>query len=244
VTVFAKNRERLLAGEIARTLFAEVLAHARSRDPLSTEHFSVDGTDDLGVGQPQELQTQTVAQRFPCPPHLRPSDNSAWPRATQVRRRGLGSGIIRGWETNYASSGEKSKAMAERQSVTDRSLEELRAKYLAARQAFREGQKSFAALVAGYKDMPAALNTKLDHIAVAGPATVAISPPPAGPPWAQPATPPPKQIITGEEWPAIEGYIKALSELRRLQEKAERLYAALPELDRQLGSQYRSPLEP
>jgi hypothetical protein len=131
-----------------------------------------------------------------------------------------------------------------RQSVTDRSLEELRAKYLAARQAFKEGQKSFAALVTGYKDMPAALNTKLDHIEVAGPATVAISPPQAGPPWAQPATPPPKQIITGEEWPAIEGYIKALSELRRLQEKAQRLYAALPELDRQLGSQYRSPLEP
>jgi hypothetical protein len=42
VTAFAKNRERLLAGEIARTLFAEVLAHAGSRDPLSTEHFSVD----------------------------------------------------------------------------------------------------------------------------------------------------------------------------------------------------------
>ena len=44
VTVFTKNRERLLAGEVAKTLFAEVLAQARSRDLLSTEHFSVDGT--------------------------------------------------------------------------------------------------------------------------------------------------------------------------------------------------------
>ncbi len=134
--------------------------------------------------------------------------------------------------------------MAETQSVMDRSVEELRARYLAARQAFKESQKKFAALVAGYKDMPAALNTRLDSIEIAGPATVAINPPPAGPPWAQPATPPPKQIITGKEWPAIEGYIKALSELRHLQDEAQRLYAALPELDRQLGSQYRSPLEP
>src|SRR6266436_4088873 len=35
VTVFTKNRERLLAGEVAQTLFAEVLAQARSRDLLS-----------------------------------------------------------------------------------------------------------------------------------------------------------------------------------------------------------------
>src|ERR1700732_3151324 len=44
VTVFTKNRERLLAAEIAKTLFAEVLAQARGRGLLSTEHFTVDGT--------------------------------------------------------------------------------------------------------------------------------------------------------------------------------------------------------
>jgi hypothetical protein len=44
VTVFTKNRERLLAAEIAKTLFAEVLAQAPSCDLLSTEHFTVDGT--------------------------------------------------------------------------------------------------------------------------------------------------------------------------------------------------------
>jgi transposase len=44
VTVFTKNRERLLAAEIAQTLFAEVLAQARSCDLLSTEHFTIDGT--------------------------------------------------------------------------------------------------------------------------------------------------------------------------------------------------------
>jgi transposase len=44
VTVFTKNRERLLAAGVADTLFAEVLAQARSRALLSSEHFTVDGT--------------------------------------------------------------------------------------------------------------------------------------------------------------------------------------------------------
>src|SRR5258708_25022453 len=41
-TVFTKNRERLLRAEVAQTLFAEVLAQARSRSLRSTEHFPVD----------------------------------------------------------------------------------------------------------------------------------------------------------------------------------------------------------
>jgi transposase len=44
VTVFTKNRERLLAAGVADTLFAEVLAQARTEGLLSTEHFTVDGT--------------------------------------------------------------------------------------------------------------------------------------------------------------------------------------------------------
>jgi hypothetical protein len=44
VTVFTKNRERLLAAGVANILFAEVLAQARSRALLSSEHFTVDGT--------------------------------------------------------------------------------------------------------------------------------------------------------------------------------------------------------
>jgi transposase len=43
-TVYSKNRDRLLAGEIAENLFREVLAQARGADLLSDEHFSVDGT--------------------------------------------------------------------------------------------------------------------------------------------------------------------------------------------------------
>jgi transposase len=43
-TVFCKNRDRLLAGDVAQRFLDEVLAHARLRDLLSDDHFSVDGT--------------------------------------------------------------------------------------------------------------------------------------------------------------------------------------------------------
>src|ERR1700689_2833511 len=43
-TVFSKNRDRLLSGEIAAKFFAQVLDQARANDLLSDEHFSVDGT--------------------------------------------------------------------------------------------------------------------------------------------------------------------------------------------------------
>src|SRR5215813_3748518 len=43
-TVFTKNRERLLRGEIARAFFERVVAQARERGLLSHEHFTVDGT--------------------------------------------------------------------------------------------------------------------------------------------------------------------------------------------------------
>lgn len=42
--MFSKNRERLLAGEVAEGLFAAVLAQARAQGLLSDEHFTVDGT--------------------------------------------------------------------------------------------------------------------------------------------------------------------------------------------------------
>jgi transposase len=44
VTVFTKNRERLLQGEIAAKFLAAVLARPRVNALLSDEHFSVDGT--------------------------------------------------------------------------------------------------------------------------------------------------------------------------------------------------------
>ncbi len=43
-TVFSKNRDRLLEGDIARAFFERVLCHARAQSILSDEHFTVDGT--------------------------------------------------------------------------------------------------------------------------------------------------------------------------------------------------------
>jgi len=43
-TVFSKNRDRLLHGEIAEKFFIQVLKQARDQHWLSDEHFSVDGT--------------------------------------------------------------------------------------------------------------------------------------------------------------------------------------------------------
>jgi transposase len=43
-TVFTKNRERLMRGEVAERLFEAVLAQARAKELLSEEHFTVDGT--------------------------------------------------------------------------------------------------------------------------------------------------------------------------------------------------------
>ena len=43
-TVFTKNRDRLLEGEIAAAFFERVLAQARKNHLLSDEHFTVDGT--------------------------------------------------------------------------------------------------------------------------------------------------------------------------------------------------------
>ncbi len=43
-TVFSKNRDRLLEGDVAEAFFDQVLAEARGQDLLSDEHFTVDGT--------------------------------------------------------------------------------------------------------------------------------------------------------------------------------------------------------
>ena len=43
-TVFSKNRERLMRGDIAQAFFEAVLSQAREKNLLSDEHFTVDGT--------------------------------------------------------------------------------------------------------------------------------------------------------------------------------------------------------
>src|ERR1700684_4376283 len=43
-SVFSKNRDRLLDGEIAAKFLSALLAQPRVKKLLSSEHFSVDGT--------------------------------------------------------------------------------------------------------------------------------------------------------------------------------------------------------
>jgi pimeloyl-ACP methyl ester carboxylesterase len=44
VTVFTKNRNRLLEGDVAREFLSQVINQAREKSLTSDEHFTVDGT--------------------------------------------------------------------------------------------------------------------------------------------------------------------------------------------------------
>src|SRR6202521_834502 len=44
VTVFTKNRDRLLGGDVAREFLCEVVKQAQEKNLTSDEHFTVDGT--------------------------------------------------------------------------------------------------------------------------------------------------------------------------------------------------------
>jgi transposase len=63
-TTFTKNRDRLLAGEIASRLLATVLAQPKVKALLSSEHFSVDGT---------------LLEAWASPKSFRPKDGSGPP---------------------------------------------------------------------------------------------------------------------------------------------------------------------
>src|SRR5215831_17422731 len=43
-TVFTKNRDRLLEGDVAREFLSEVVKQAQAKGLTSDEHFTVDGT--------------------------------------------------------------------------------------------------------------------------------------------------------------------------------------------------------
>jgi transposase len=72
VSVFTKNRQRLLDGDVAEAFFDAVLAQARSRQLLSNEHFTVDGTLIQAWAGLKSFQRKDV----PAPP----PDDPATPR--------------------------------------------------------------------------------------------------------------------------------------------------------------------
>ena len=68
-TVFSKNRQRLLEGEIAQAFFQQVLKLARQKDLLSDEHFTVDGTlIEAWAGQKSFQKKDTPAGPGPDDP--------------------------------------------------------------------------------------------------------------------------------------------------------------------------------
>lgn len=68
-TVYSKNRERLLEGEVADRFFTEVLQQARSSNLLSDEHFSVDGTlIEAWAGQKSFQRKDKAGQEPPDDP--------------------------------------------------------------------------------------------------------------------------------------------------------------------------------
>ena len=62
-TVYSKNRDRLVAGDVAARSLQAVLRGERVRRLLSEEHFSVDGTADRGLGVDEELPPQGGRRR-------------------------------------------------------------------------------------------------------------------------------------------------------------------------------------
>ena len=84
VTVFTKNRQRLLEGDIAEAFFAAVLKQARQRNLLSDEHFTVDGTlwkhgqDRRVFAEPMTTTSLPLLERGQL---VIPIDTLQWPLA-------------------------------------------------------------------------------------------------------------------------------------------------------------------
>jgi transposase len=68
VTVFTKNRNRLLEGDVAREFLSEVLHQARDKNLTSDEHFTVDGTLLEACASLKSFQRQDQKQDPPDDP--------------------------------------------------------------------------------------------------------------------------------------------------------------------------------
>lgn len=74
VTVFTKNRDRLLEGAVATAFFEQILAQAKAQRLLSDEHFTVDGTlIEAWAGQ---KSFKKKAEPAPAPPSDDPGNPS------------------------------------------------------------------------------------------------------------------------------------------------------------------------
>jgi len=67
-TVFCKNRERMMEGDVARAFFAEVGQLARHEGLMSDEHFTVDGTLIEAWASQKSFKPKAEAKQSPSDP--------------------------------------------------------------------------------------------------------------------------------------------------------------------------------
>lgn len=85
VTVFTKNRDRLLAGQVATAFFEQILAQAKTHRLLSDEHFTVDGTlIEAWAGQKSFQRKSDAAPRPPTDDPGNPSVDFRGERRTNA----------------------------------------------------------------------------------------------------------------------------------------------------------------
>ena len=85
VTVFTKNRDRLLAGQVATAFFEQILAQAKTHRLLSDEHFTVDGTViEAWAGQKSFKRKSDAAPRPPTDDPGNPSVDFRGERRTNA----------------------------------------------------------------------------------------------------------------------------------------------------------------
>jgi transposase len=112
-TVYSKNRERLLSGDIARKFFNEVLETARRNDLISQEHFTVDGTlIEAWAGQKSFKSKDDSARKGP------PGGGVA-PEIEDAVRKVVAAHASKGRNTPIDFKGEK-RTNATHESTTDR----------------------------------------------------------------------------------------------------------------------------
>jgi len=102
---FSKNRDRLLAGDIAAKFLAAVLSRPRVRRLLSSEHFSVDGTlIEARASMKSFKPKDPPASRGPREGGRNPpADFRGEKRSNKTHRSTSGRG--RAWRQKCASSG-------------------------------------------------------------------------------------------------------------------------------------------
>ena len=81
-TTFTKNRDRLLAGEVAVKFLAAIVAHSRVRRLLSSEHFSFDDTLIEAWSSPKSFQPKDGLGSHPARAAMASATSTASAAAT------------------------------------------------------------------------------------------------------------------------------------------------------------------